>query len=219
MRVRRMLSGIGVVLSLTACGSDDSVPMRSKADQLVGTWYLQATEGDGGVASLVSISYTFEPGGAVRQRIGGEFLRALRESEAVKAAIEGEDLGNADSIDGANLNWIGQWTLEGDSVHVTFDLLIVEVFGDFPILGKLTIPIFEQGIQPVAQTSIDYTCELTDRELILRGNSAAVGVDTDGASHDITTQIEGAAGQAAQAAADLLSAQLTGLDTQTYVRR
>lgn len=206
-------------LGLSACSDDDESPLRSKTDDLVGTWYLAATEGDSDVAALVDMSYTFEAGGDVRQRIGGEVLRALREREEVQNALAGEDLGNVDRIDGANLNWIGTWSLSGDSLHVEFDLLIVEVFGDVPILGKLTLPIFEQSLVPAARTRIDYICEMEDESLTLRGSAAAIGVAQGGASQDITTQVDGVTGQVTQAAIDLLSAQLQGLDTQRYVRR
>ncbi len=216
-RYRWALLGI-VAVGLVACGDDDS-PTRSKADLLVGTWYMEATEDDSDVASLVNVSYTFEPAGGVRQRVGGEFLRALRELEEVQTAVEGENLGQTERIDGGNLNWIGEWTLAGDSLHVEFDLLIIEVFGDVPILGKITLPVFEQALTPAARTQIDYNCELVDEVLTLTGSSTAVGIAASGNSQNVTSQIDGVPGQVAQDAIDLLSAQLQGLNTQRYIRR
>ncbi len=205
------------VFALSGCGDDDASPTQSKADLLVGTWYLESTEGDSDLAVLVNVSYTFEPGGGVRQRVGGEFLRVLRETEAVQQALEGEDLGNADRIDGANLNWIGEWTLSGDSLHVAFDLLIVEVFGDVLIIGKVTLPVFEQALNPAAQTELDYTCELAEGILSLRGRAVAIGVGAG--SGQLTEQVEGTAGELAQQAVDLLATHLEGQDTQRYAKR
>ena len=137
----------------------------------------------------------------------------------MQAALAGENLGQTERIDGANLNWIGEWTLSGDSLHVEFDLLIIEVFGDVPIIGKLTLPVFEQVLTPAARTQIDYDCELLDEVLTLTGSSAAVGIGASGSSQDVTSQVDGVPGQVAQHAIDLLSAQLQGLNTQRYVRR
>ena len=217
MKVERLVPGLVLILGLGACGDDDTSPTASKADMLVGTWYLQSTEGDSDVANLVSVSYLFESEGRVRQRVGGKFLQALRETEAIQAALAGEDLSNTDRIDGTNLNWIGDWTLAGDSLHVTFDLLIIEVFGDVPILGQVTLPVFDQTLSPSEQMELDYVCELTDDVLSLRGSSVAVGVGAD--SQQVEAKIEGAPGQLAQQAADLLWAQIEGLDTQRHVRR
>jgi hypothetical protein len=217
MKVERLVPGLVLILGLGACGDDDTSPTASKSDMLVGTWYLQSTEGDSDVASLVSVSYLFESAGRVRQRVGGKFLQALRETEAIRAALEGEDLSSTDRIDGANMNWVGDWTLAGDSLHVTFDLLIVEVFGDVPILGKVTVPVFDQILSPSEQMELNYTCDLSDGVLSLRGSSVAVGVGAN--SQQVEAQIEGAPGQLAQQAADLLWAQIEGLDTQRYVRR
>ena len=205
MKFEQLLLCTCMALGLMACSDSDSSPTQSKADLLVGTWYLEATEGETAVASLVNVSYAFQPDGGIRQRIGGEFLRALRETEAVQAALEGEELSNTDRIDGANLNWIGQWSLAGDSLHVAFNLLTIEVFGDLPILGKITVPIFEEELAPAAQTQLDYVCQLVDGVLTLRGASAAVGVDADGGSQDVSAQIDGIAGQVAQQAVECTS--------------
>lgn len=219
MKPYQLLLGTCLAMGLISCGDSDSSPTQSKADLLLGTWHLEATQGESAVASLVNVSYAFQPDGGVRQRIGGEFLRALREREAVQAALEGEELSNTNRIDGANLNWIGQWTLNGDSLHVVFDLLIVEVFGDIPILGKITVPVFEEDLAPAAQTQLDYVCELVDGVLTLHGTSSIVGIDADGGSQDVTAQINGIAGQVAQQAVELLATQLDGHNTQVYVRR
>ena len=55
--------------------------------------------------------------------------------------------------------------------------------------------------------------------MTLHGASAAVGIDADGGSQDVTAQINGIVGQVAQQAVELLATQLDGHNTQVYVRR
>ena len=204
---------------LTACDGDDEAPTRTKADQILGTWYLEATEGDSDVASLVTVSYLFTTSGEVRQRIGGPFLQALRDLEVVQEALAGEDLGAAEHIDGGNLNWTGTWTVAGDSLHLRFDRLVVEAYGDVPILGKVTVPIFEELVPPSRETEFGYRCELTDEALTLRGARVTAGLAADGGQTSLTDQIDGVAGVVAQWSTEQLAEQLRGLDTQRYVRR
>ena len=99
---------------------------------------------------------------------------------------------------------------------MAFDLLIVEVFGDVPI-GKVTLPVFEQALNPAAQTELDYICELAEGILSLRGRAVAIGVGAG--SGQLTEQVEGTAGELAQQAVDLLATHLEGQDTQRYAKR
>jgi len=154
--------------TLTACSEDtgDS-PVRSKEQMLAGTWDLQAAQEV--PAGEFEFSYKFVEDGSVRQRIGGAFLSELRDIEEVRDALEGEPLADLSQLDGGNVNWVGSWMLAGDSLTVTYDLLIVEVFGDVPILGKVTVPVFHEELAPAAQRTLAFTCQIDGDVLTLRG--------------------------------------------------
>ncbi len=85
----------------------------------------------------LEFSYTFQADGSVRNRIGGAFLAELRNIDAVRQALDDGLLADDNLLDGGNVNWVGTWSLAGDSLTVNYDLLIVEVFGRVPILGDM----------------------------------------------------------------------------------
>jgi len=207
-----------LLLALVACDDDGGTdPVRSKEQMLRGTWDLQAAveveEGD------LEFSYTFQADGSVRNRIGGAFLAQLREIDEVREALADEQLADVSLLDGGNVNLVGTWSLAGDSLAVTYDLLIVEVFGSVPILGKVTLPVFHEELQPEAQTSLGFTCQLQGDELTLRGESLTAGVGSAGG--DGSTALDGAPSQAVDLATQYLGDQIVdrGLDGQTFQRR
>jgi hypothetical protein len=205
------------LIALAACSDDTEDPVRSKAQMLYGTWDLQAAR-DVGEGDL-EFSYTFEADGSVRNRIGGAFLAELLDIEAVRDALDDEQLAGVSRLDGGNVNWVGTWSLTGDSLTVDYDMLIVEVFGSVPILGKLTVPVFEQALDPAAQTTLGFTCTLEADVLTLRGESLSAGVDVAGGGESVG--LEGSISQAVDLAVQFLGEQIVGqgLDTQTFLRR
>ena len=205
-----------IALTLAACGEKD--PVQGKADLLVGTWELAAAQE---VGDEISFTYIFHQDGALRNRIGGAFLRQMREMDAVREALEGENLAEVELIDGGHLNWIGRWTLAGDSLTATYDRVVVEAFGDLPLVGQVAVPIFDQAVDPSNETTLGFTCRLQGDELVLRGESLTVGVDIDAAGGAVPPGLAGAAGEVVQLAVDFIGDQIRsqGLDTQTFGRQ
>jgi hypothetical protein len=205
------------LISLAACSDDTEDPVRSKAQMLYGTWDLQAAQ-DVGEGDL-EFSYTFQADGSVRNRIGGAFLAELRNIDAVRQALDDGPLADDNLLDGGNVNWVGTWSLAGDSLTVNYDLLIVEVFGRVPILGKVTVPVFDETLDPAAQTSLGFTCQLEGDVLTLRGESLTAGVDVAGGGGPVG--LEGPGSQAVDLAVQFLGEQIVdqGLDAQTFQHR
>ncbi len=201
---------------LVAC-SDKENPAQSKTDLLADTWELASARevGDGDV---ISFSYIFSRDGEVRNRIGGPFLRQLRDIEAVQQALEGEELAQVDLIDGGYINWVGRWTLQGDSLTATYDRLVVEAFGDLPLIGRVAVPVFDQMLDPSAETRLDFTCSLEGDQLSLRGEALSAGVG--GETTQVPAAVTGPAGEVVQLVGDFLTEEIRsqGLDTQTFVR-
>jgi len=207
-----LAAGCLAMVGLTACSENsDGDVVRSKQQMLAGTWDLQAAQEV--TAGEFEFSYKFVEDGSVRQRIGGAFLAELRDIEEVRDALEDEPLADLSRLDGGNVNWVGSWTLAGDSLTVTYDLLIVDVFGDVPILGKVTVPVFHEELPPTAQRTLGFTCQIEGDLLSLRGESFAADIDV--------TTLEGPAAQAADLALQFLGEQIVaqGLDTHTFVHR
>ena len=204
-----------LALSLTAC-DDKAAPTQTDADRILGDWYLAATEGGSDLSDLLSVSWRFTDSGEVRQRLGGPFLRQLRDLEVVQQALADDDFGAADRIDGGHLSWTGTWELAGDTLRVRFDRVLLEVFGDVPIVGKVTVPVTDEPLSTV--TEVDYLYELTDLDLILRG-AVTLGVDADGQAASLEGVVGGPAAPLAQAAVELLAGALDEVDGQRYIRR
>jgi hypothetical protein len=203
---------VWALFGLTGCSDDTGEDLlRSKEQMLVGTWDLEAAEeireGD------LEFSYTFAADGTVRNRIGGAFLAELRDIEAVREAVEGEPLADLSRLDGGNINWVGSWSLTGDSLTVLHDLLIVEVFGDVPILGKVTLPVFNEELAPEAQRVLQLTCQMEGDLLTLRGESLTAWQGTTG--------VDGPAAEAVDLVLQEIDGQIVaaGLSTYRFVRR
>ena len=214
----RMLGFLSIIL-FWSCGSDDPVS-ETKEQRLVGTWELEATRDIGG-EDAYELSYTFWDNGDVRNRVGGPFLAQLRELEAIPEEDLGQ-LAEIDELDGGNLNWLGTWSTNGDSLIVEFDRVSVEVYGSVPLVGRLAVPVVEQAIEPSEQTAIGFACELGDTKLLLQGNSVTVGM-VAGSSSSKPTDFGEPLDQIVDLAMAYIVPQLTvqaqGINNFSFVRK
>ncbi|MEE2659530.1 MAG: hypothetical protein VX733_13570 [Candidatus Latescibacterota bacterium] len=203
---------------LTGCGSDAEPVAPTKAERLTGTWHLEATQ----VLTATEeyeLSYTFQPNGVVRNRVGGPFLAQLRELEE----LQDEDFGELRALDGGTLSWLGQWSLRGDSLHIVFDEVIVDIFGDVPIVGRLTLPIVEQPLESSQQSTLDFICSLDKDRLTLTGQFIAVGLADEpwvGGDAALPADLGSQVRAVTELALEFLSEQISasGADAHVFVR-
>ena len=190
---------MALAAALSGCSDDESNPLSPEEQQLIGTWQLDLGEVD---AEDFAFTYRFSEDHTVRNRIGGAFLRRLRDQEALQEADLGQ-LSDLDEIDGATVTWRGTWALEGDSLMVFFDRLQVDVIGRLPLIGDVSVPVHEEILTPQQQTEVAYTYQVTDSQLIMRGAAASAGVVDDNAEAQ-TAGLDPLAAQALQVASEAL---------------
>ena len=167
-----LLFTIATVLCTAGCGDDTSDPLSSKERQLKGEWILPLAEVD---QDDLQFSYRFDSGGAVRNRIGGAFLKSLRELDEAADV----DLGELSNVDGGYVNWLGNWSVSADSLQLNFSSLTIELFGEVPIVGRVTIPVYQQDFDASEAPALLFTCELMTDQLTLRGESLTAGIPLD----------------------------------------
>ena len=150
-------------------GSTDS-PLSGKEASLQGQWRLQLAEED---ANEFDFSYTFHGDGSFSNRAGGTFLKRIEELNA----IDGIDIdtGQLSALDGGFLVLHGTWFVDGDSLDIDLDRLVIEVFGKVPILGRLSLPVHEEPL--AGDNRIRYRCEIDGERLSLNGDSLTLGID------------------------------------------
>jgi len=205
---------LGLALSLTGCGDDDANPLSSAERDLIGTWGLDlgAVDDDD-----LAITYTFDADHRASHRLGGAFLRRLRDSELLQEADLGE-LTAIDQIDGAFVAWDGTWAIQGDSLTVLFDQIAVAVFGDLPIIGRLSVPVHAQALEGEQRAEVVYAYQISDEQLTLRGEAASAGVATQAADEQ-TAQLDPLSRAALEAVTEALAEAYQQSDATEFVYR
>ena len=167
----------GLLLStlLLGCSDEEINPLSAREEQLVGLWRLDLAPVDD---EDFEFTYEFERNKRVTNRVGGEFLKTLRE----RPELAEVDFGELKNVDGGTAQLRGQWTLIGDTLEVVFENLDVTVFGSVPVLGQLSVPVYFMDLPEEQDYEITYTCEIADDELILDGQALTVGVPLDQAA-------------------------------------
>jgi len=139
---------------------------------LLGSWLLDlpiiSTE-------TFAFTYTFDENGRFTNRIGGEFLAPLQDIEEL-ADI---DLGGVDEFDGGLLLLKGNWTTTGDSLHLHFDRIAVELIGSLPLIGKLSIEVLSEELEDRVEFELGYTYSVSADQLQLEGGSLTLGIALD----------------------------------------
>ena len=168
----------GLLLSaalLLGCSDEEINPLSAREEQLVGLWRLDLAAVDD---EDFEFTYEFERDKGVTNRVGGEFLKTLRERPEL-AEVDFKELEN---VDGGTVQLRGRWNLVGDTLDVVFESLDVTVFGSVPVLGRLSVPVYFANLPEDRDYEITYTCEITDDELTLEGQALTVGVPLDQAA-------------------------------------
>ena len=160
------ITGEFVEPSDSPIGSDPQI-----GHPLLGAWLLDfptiSTE-------TFSFTYSFDEDGRFANRIGGEFLAPLQEIEEL-ADI---DLGGVEKFDGV-LVLQGHWTTAGDSLHLEFDRIAVELIGSLPLIGKLSVEVLSEELEDRVELELGYTYSVSGDQLQLEGDSLTLGIDLD----------------------------------------
>jgi hypothetical protein len=161
----KILTAILTLLLIAGCGDDETNPLSSKEEQLIGSWRLDIEAVDD---EDFGFTYSFARDKSVVNKMGGAFLKRLQE-------IEGIDIGRLKGVDGGTVNLRGRWTMEDDTLEVVFETLDVALFGS--VLGvQISVPVHQLQLPPDEEYRLSYTCSITGDELIVRGRSLTVGV-------------------------------------------
>ena len=171
MTCRRLLMSAFIAALLHGSCSDDDEPLSSKEQNLEGTWRLELADVD---ADEFEFSYSFRRGGTFSNRMGGSFLERLQELNEIEG-IE-IDTGQLDVIEGGFVDMRGTWSVVGDSLEISFSSLEVEVFGNVPIVGRITVPVHQQDLPPGSENRLNFTCSIDGDRLRLKGESLTLGV-------------------------------------------
>lgn len=142
-------------------------PLFPKALQLAGRWDLELV-----ADQEFEFSYSFDSDGDFSNRISGAFLSALKDLDQ----LEDLDLGQLDEFDGGTLILSGTWSPGADSLHLDFDAVAIELFGDLPFIGKVDVEILEEDLGDGAAFDLAFGCAVKDDELRLRGPALTLGV-------------------------------------------
>jgi len=164
-----------LVVAHSGCGDEDASPLSAQERQLLGTWRLDLGAVD---RDDLSFTYTFRSDHTLSNRVGGAFLRRLRESEALRDADLGR-LSSVEQIDGAEVTWAGIWSVAGDSLEVLFDLLEVDVLGRLPVVGEVSVPVYLEALAADEQVELTYQYQVGGERLALRGAAASAGMAGD----------------------------------------
>ena len=201
-----------LALACVGCSDDDANPLSAQEQQLIGTWRLDlgAVDDDD-----LAFTYTFRSDHTVRNRMGGAFLRRLRESEALESADLGR-LTDADQIDGPTVTWAGTWSLAGDSLRVLFDELEVHVLGRLPLLGEVSVPVYLEQLGGDRQAEVTYAYQVSGERLVLRGAAASAGIASQTAGEQ-TAGLDPLARAALEAASDALLETYQQSDANEFV--
>lgn len=194
------------------CDSDDGNPLSAAERELVGDWRLDLPEVD---ADDFAFTYRLRTDHTLRNRMGGAFLRRLRDHEAL-AAIDLGQLGDVDQIDGAYITWHGTWALQGDSLHVVYQQLEVDVLGDLPLIGDVTVPVYGRLLDEEQQAEVTYAYAITGDRLVLRGAAASAGV-ADAEAEAQTAGLDPLARGALEVATQVLLEAYQGSDANEFV--
>ncbi len=164
----KILTAILTLFLIAGCGGDETDPLSSKEEQLIGSWRLDVQAVDD---EDFEFTYSFARDKSVVNKMGGAFLKRLQE-------IEGIDIGRLKGVDGGTVNLRGQWTVEGDTLEIVFETLDVALFGS--VLGvRISVPVHQLQLPLDEEYRLGYTCSIAGDELILRGRSLTVGVPLD----------------------------------------
>ncbi len=164
----KTLTAILALFLIAGCGDDETSPLSSKERQLIGSWRLDVQAVD---EEDFEFAYSFARDKSVVNKMGGAFLKRLQE-------IEGIDTAELKGVDGGTINLRGRWTLEGDTLEVTFETLEVALFGS--VLGmRISVPVHQLELPADEEYRLSYTCAIIGDELTLRGRSLTVGVPLD----------------------------------------
>ena len=165
-----------VVVSLAlvvGCSDDTSDPLSPKERDVIGSWQLEIADVD---EDLLEVSYRFDRDGGALSQVSGAFLEQLRGMEELGEV----DFGDLENVDGGTLKWTGKWTVIGaDSLAVEFDQIAVELFGRLPIIGKVTVPVYDENLADDA-VNMRFGCVVNGSELRLSGRSPAQALSLDG---------------------------------------
>jgi len=145
---------------------------------LLGSWLLDFPTIS---TDTFSFTYTFGEDGRFANRIGGEFLAPLQEIEEL-ADI---DLGGVKQFDGGLLVLQGSWTTIGDSLHLQFDRIAVELIGSLPLIGKLSIEVLSEKLEDRVEFELGYTYSVNADQLQLEGNALTLGIDLNTPIDDV----------------------------------
>lgn len=216
VRLAAIVALCGLSLLASSCGDDESSPLSPQEEALIGSWALDL---DGIDAADLAFTYTFRSDHTVRNQIGGAFLRALRESEALEAADLGQ-LGDADQIDGATVTWSGTWSVAGDSLDARFTSLTIHAIGRLPVLGQVSVPVYHAELASDQHVEVTYAFEVSGDRLVLRGAAAGAGMAT-GAAESQTADLDPLARAALETAANALvdAYQQSDANEFTYLRQ
>lgn len=164
----KTFTAILALFLIAGCGDDETSPLSSKERQLIGSWRLDIQTVDD---EDFEFTYSFAQDKSVVNKMGGAFLKRLQEIEEI-------DIGELKGVDGGFINLRGQWTLEGDTLKITFETLEVALFGS--VLGmRISVPVHQLELPADEEYRLSYTCAITADELTLRGRSLTVGVPLD----------------------------------------
>ena len=142
-------------------------PLFPKALTLVGRWDLELV-----ADQEFEFSYFFDSDGDFTNRISGAFLSALKDLDQ----LEDLDLGQLDNFDGGTMILSGTWSPGADSLHLDFDAVAIELFGNLPFIGKVDVEILEEELGDGAAFDLSFGCALDDHQLRLRGPALTLGV-------------------------------------------
>ena len=175
----RSLSGAA---DITGEFPDPSTPpagSNSPVDHpLLGSWLLDLPAIS---TDTFSFTYAFAEDGRFSNRIGGEFLAPLQDIEEL-ADI---DLGGVEKFDGGLLVLRGNWTTSGDSLHLEFDRIAVELIGSLPLIGKLSDEVLSQELEDRVEFELGYTYSVGADQLPLEGDSLTLGIDLNAPIDDL----------------------------------
>ena len=164
----KILTAMLTLFLIAGCGDDETNPLSSKEEQLIGSWRLDI---EGVDDEDFGFTYSFARDKSVVNKMGGAFLKRLQE-------IEGIDIGRLKGVDGGTVNLRGRWAMEDDTLEVVFETLDVALFGS--VLGvQISVPVHQLQLPSDKDYRLSYTCSITGDELILRGKSLTVGVPLD----------------------------------------